>query len=942
MAARYWLSAGQQNPGRPTLQRRPIEERPRSADQQSRMQPPATPQSAQDRALRAPQRIVARASTTDRALRAPQLQHWRAGDPVHALAFLAGRNFADSFDSDGMIRAQSASSSSRNTVTVSSGSSSGLRARPHSATSMREMSTAQRKQHQKDELRIASKDNGRPTRTASKVPPPPLPDGQTRADVDAGLLESSTPSGQHAANLPMGYRAVWAAEPYGHLSFAKVAEPTAPSPSGQHAANLPRYLGRMGCQHAANAASGARGAAASVYARHRPPSLGYRSRLSGSEQPDEFGAAAPDETVQALSSSGLKYQQLDEGDEAPGEQSTEKSRLGRLRGRSAHSSGAASGSNLSDLERGGASGGQSSGQQSNPTSPLREQVFEFFAGLMGGGQFDDDDVPLPDDIGNPPLPSGAMPEYHARIPLRLWRGNPSTVMLDDNKDGVPPVRLVRIPLASASGQLRLDEVRACFRPDANDMVSLRDLAHAPSRIAAILRAERQLKEDGADTKGESLKRIPSTHRLREAAGGPGKEPDWNDLIDLLEAPSGNAVGAEDLEGLVPTDTRGKVPLAELLEYAAVAPASLESPSSAAAAAADVDAGRGAAVLLGSPTQRSKAGSFDRLSDGSSKTAQHSPSSSAGPKKPTTRYLTGRHTPYFIFFQTCVALVLYAVFGLANRKDSSWVTAMRGLDTMFPGMTTIRIHNECEDLRWQFIWRAFTYQFTHVGLSHIATNVLMNLVLGVPLEEFHGTRRLSLMYNIGVFGGACCAIVSDVHSEIVGMSGGCYALLGMHMADLIMNWNQRKNRILKLLLLFTLVIYDTVSAMLTMNGGVSHATHFGGYFSGLIIAIVLGRNVKWHRWERHLQYFAFGLGVVLATFCLGWGLLHWAPRSIWEDESWCTTFQVSNSLIFGDNQWKCVRCDSQECADRWWASQKYIAAVTKKSCELRGGWTVSER
>ena len=37
-----------------------------------------------------------------------------------------------------------------------------------------------------------------------------------------------------------------------------------------------------------------------------------------------------------------------------------------------------------------------------------------------------------------------------------------------------------------------------------------------------------------------------------------------------------------------------------------------------------------------------------------------------------------------------------------------------------------------------IWRLWTYQFAHVGISHLLTNVLLQVFFGTILETIHGS------------------------------------------------------------------------------------------------------------------------------------------------------------------------------------------------------------
>merc|ERR1719199_1824550 len=77
------------------------------------------------------------------------------------------------------------------------------------------------------------------------------------------------------------------------------------------------------------------------------------------------------------------------------------------------------------------------------------------------------------------------------------------------------------------------------------------------------------------------------------------------------------------------------------------------------------------------------------------------------------------------------------------------------------------------------------------------------MMGIPLEKLHGTLKAAIMYNIGVVGGALCYFVADARNAVVGMSGGCYSLIGVHLAYTIINWHQRKYRkvVVAMLILF---------------------------------------------------------------------------------------------------------------------------------------------
>ena len=47
-----------------------------------------------------------------------------------------------------------------------------------------------------------------------------------------------------------------------------------------------------------------------------------------------------------------------------------------------------------------------------------------------------------------------------------------------------------------------------------------------------------------------------------------------------------------------------------------------------------------------------------------------------------------------------------------------------------------------------IWRFFTYQYLHAGLPHLLVNIIMQLLIGIPLEMVHGTTRIAIIYTVG--------------------------------------------------------------------------------------------------------------------------------------------------------------------------------------------------
>lgn len=273
----------------------------------------------------------------------------------------------------------------------------------------------------------------------------------------------------------------------------------------------------------------------------------------------------------------------------------------------------------------------------------------------------------------------------------------------------------------------------------------------------------------------------------------------------------------------------------------------------------------------------------------------------------------QYTPIFI----CVySLIIMGLWWSGAVQDYGWdkfTGKLGGLESFYKGETKLRTNYKCLDLRNE-PWRWFTYQFTHAGIGHSGFNTVMNLFLGVPLEKIHGPLRLFLMYQVGVFGGSMCLFVTDVHTSVVGCSGGVYSLYGMHLATLFLNWAEDKYRKPTL---FVLMLLWGCDMMILYNSDekdrTSHAVHFGGYLAGTIIGILLGKNFVKTRMEKVFQALTFTVGMCLIALCITWTFTVWPPQTFWESSGWCWRMQVWSPLHFGDFDFHCVSCNDRDCA-----------------------------
>ncbi|KAA0191295.1 Rhomboid protein [Fasciolopsis buskii] len=155
---------------------------------------------------------------------------------------------------------------------------------------------------------------------------------------------------------------------------------------------------------------------------------------------------------------------------------------------------------------------------------------------------------------------------------------------------------------------------------------------------------------------------------------------------------------------------------------------------------------------------------------------------------------------------------------------------------------------------------------HNGYVHLAFNCLLQLVLGTLLELVHKFWRCGLVYLLGVIAGSLAHSVSDPYVLLAGASGGCYALIGAHLATIIMNWkamqegwlsnpvNFLSSGVVRLILILLLGGGDTgfaIYARLTNPQAtrVGFSAHLGGFGAGVLVGVPILRNLKVERWEK---------------------------------------------------------------------------------------------
>ncbi|XP_041962684.1 rhomboid-related protein 2 isoform X2 [Alosa sapidissima] len=180
-----------------------------------------------------------------------------------------------------------------------------------------------------------------------------------------------------------------------------------------------------------------------------------------------------------------------------------------------------------------------------------------------------------------------------------------------------------------------------------------------------------------------------------------------------------------------------------------------------------------------------------------------------------------------------------------------------------------------DLREQ-AWRFISYMFVHAGVQHIMGNLIMQLLLGIPLELVHKGFEVGMVYLAGVLAGSLASSIFDPSSALVGASGGVYALMGGYFMNAVVNYKEMMPLlgIFRILLILLIVGTDVGFALyrrfLSDEVGmkVSFVAHIAGGVAGMTIGYVFFSSYN----QKLLKDPRFWLCIVGYIVCLVFAVL----------------------------------------------------------------------
>ncbi|XP_020373843.1 rhomboid-related protein 3 [Rhincodon typus] len=236
-------------------------------------------------------------------------------------------------------------------------------------------------------------------------------------------------------------------------------------------------------------------------------------------------------------------------------------------------------------------------------------------------------------------------------------------------------------------------------------------------------------------------------------------------------------------------------------------------------------------------------------------------------------------PWFMITVTLLQIAIFVYYGLALEK---WV-----LQITHPSYLNNPLVYHPQ-LRRQ-VWRYLSYIFMHVGVEHLGFNVVLQLLVGVPLEMVHGALRISFIYLAGILAGSLATSIADMTAPVAGSSGGVYALVSAHLANVVMSWSGMRCQ-------FKLIRMGIAMICMSLEFGravwlrfhptnhpsythPSFVTHLGGVVVGITLGVVVLRNYEQRLHEQSIWWIFLLIYLLFVFFAVLWNIFAYSLLEI---------------------------------------------------------------
>ncbi len=138
------------------------------------------------------------------------------------------------------------------------------------------------------------------------------------------------------------------------------------------------------------------------------------------------------------------------------------------------------------------------------------------------------------------------------------------------------------------------------------------------------------------------------------------------------------------------------------------------------------------------------------------------------------------------------------------------------------------------------WRLLSCTFLHGGITHLVSNMVGLVFVGVLVEPVLGRWRFTIVYLLAAIAGSVSSLWWHPATVSVGASGAVFGLYGVFVALLISRVfpNDIKKQFLRMTVVF--ILYNLAMGY---RGNIDNAAHFGGLVTGVVAGIIMAPGIK---------------------------------------------------------------------------------------------------
>ena len=154
------------------------------------------------------------------------------------------------------------------------------------------------------------------------------------------------------------------------------------------------------------------------------------------------------------------------------------------------------------------------------------------------------------------------------------------------------------------------------------------------------------------------------------------------------------------------------------------------------------------------------------------------------------------------------------------------------------------------------WRLVTAAFLHFGISHIANNMFLLLLMGDRLERALGHVKYLILYLVSAVGANLFSMILDLRLDpetfyrtvSAGASGAVFGVIGGLLWAVVRNRGRLEDLSARQMMIFAgLSFYYGLTA-----AGVDSKAHFGGLVTGFVMCMFLYRPKRRGNWAEVWQ------------------------------------------------------------------------------------------